>query len=225
MELSAFGDHEVWPDQDLVGVSADLDEALVLDAYTQGVFPMPLEDGVVGWFSPMERGVLPLQRLRVTRSLRQSARRYRTSVDADFDAVIHRCADPTREHGWIDDRVIEVYGALHRRGLVHSVEVWDAEDRLVGGLYGLSVGGLFAGESMFHDPEHGRDASKVALLRLVELLGADGRERLLDVQWRTPHLDSLGVQGWDRSCYLRRLEEALRMPEPDWSALRGGRDG
>ncbi|MVA74805.1 leucyl/phenylalanyl-tRNA--protein transferase [Auraticoccus sp. F435] len=216
MELSAFGDSEVWPRQDLIGVSAELDETLVVEAYTCGVFPMPLEEGVIGWFAPMERGVLPLASLRVTRSMRQSQRRYRTTVDVDFDAVVHRCADPTRPYGWIDDRIIEVYTGLHERGLVHSVEVWDEQDRLVGGLYGVSMGGLFAGESMFHDPEHGRDASKVALMRLVRLLSADGRDRLLDVQWRTPHLDSLGAVGLDRARYLRRLAEALAMPEPDW---------
>lgn len=127
MELSAFGDAEVWPKQDLIGVSAELDETLVLEAYAGGVFPMPLEDGVIGWFAPLERGVLPLDRLRVTRSMRKSAHRYRTTVDRDFDTVIHRCADPDREFGWIDRRIIEVYTALHERGVVHSVEVWDAE--------------------------------------------------------------------------------------------------
>ncbi|SDD17340.1 leucyl/phenylalanyl-tRNA--protein transferase [Auraticoccus monumenti] len=216
MELSAFGDAEVWPRQDLIGVSSQLDEALVLEAYVRGVFPMPLEDGVVGWFAPMERGVLPLTGLRVTRSMRQSAKRYRTTVDADFDAVIHRCADPARDFGWIDDRIIEVYTSLHRAGVAHSVEVWDAEERMVGGLYGIGVGGLFAGESMFHDTEHGRDASKVALMSLVGLLSADGRPRLLDVQWRTPHLDSLGVVGVDRRTYQRWLARALELPAPDW---------
>ncbi|RCK68420.1 leucyl/phenylalanyl-tRNA--protein transferase [Desertihabitans brevis] len=218
MELSTFGDDEVWPRQDLIGVSAELDETLVVEAYTRGVFPMPLEDGVVGWFSPMERAVIPLDGLRVTRSMRKSARRYRVTVDRDFEGVIGGCADPSRDYGWIDERIMAVYGSLHQRGLVHSVEVWDAGDRLVGGLYGLALGGLFAGESMFHHPELGRDASKVALMHLVQRLSADGAERLLDVQWRTPHLDSLGAVGVSRAGYLRRLHAALKAPPADWSS-------
>lgn len=212
MEHSAFSDPEVWPRQDLVALSAELEPDLVVAAYRHGVFPMPLETGMVGWFSPLERAIIPVDGLRVTRSLRRSAAHYRVSVDEDFAGVLAGCGDPARPFGWIDDAVVEVYGDLHTQGLVHSVEVW-ADDDLVGGLYGVAIGGLFAGESMFHHPERGRDASKVALLALIGMLD-DGRERLLDVQWRTPHLDSLGAIGISRQSYLGRLQRAVAQPEP-----------
>ena len=130
------------------------------------------------------------------------------------------CADPRRPFGWIDEDIRRVYLELHRSGYVHSVETWDSSGRLVGGLYGISLGGLFAGESMFHDPELGRDASKVALLRLVQLLN-DGhsQERVIDTQWLTPHLASLGVIEIDRNDYLELIEEALEVPEPAWPSV------
>ncbi len=229
MKLSGvFGPERTWPRQDLIALSSEFDAGLVAEAYRAGVFPMPLVDAglppdTMGWWSPMHRGVLALDDLRVTRSLRQSAKRYRVTVDAAFDEVIRRCADPRRPSGWIDQAVRAVYTDLHRAGLVHSVEAWTPDGTLAGGLYGVSVGGLFAGESMFHDPVVGRDASKVALLGLVELLddGIDGR--LLDVQWVTGHLASLGAVEIDRADYLRLLSEALDLPAPDWGGLvRGG---
>nr|WP_035758830.1 leucyl/phenylalanyl-tRNA--protein transferase [Granulicoccus phenolivorans] len=211
-------DPDTWPDQDLVFGSEQMDPPAVLEAYRLGLFPMPLDEyGFVGWFSPMERGILPLDGLRVTRSLRKMIKRYRVSVDQDFRGVVQGCADPHREGRWIDTEVTEVYTALHEAGYAHSVEVWNADDVLVGGLYGISVGGLFAGESMFHHPELGRDASKVALVTLVELLRASGPEgRLLDVQWQTDHLASLGVIEVTRADYLDLLEEALTVPPPCW---------
>jgi leucyl/phenylalanyl-tRNA--protein transferase len=127
--------------------------------------------------------------------------------------VIDACADPRRPAGWIDPSIRSAYAELHRLGWVHSVEAW-CEDRLVGGLYGVSIGGLFAGESMFHRET---DASKVALLGLVEMMRADpGEPRLLDVQWQTPHLASLGVVQVPRREYLARLPEAVAaaVPEP-----------
>ena len=114
-----------------------------------------------------------------------------------------------------------VFTALHRRGIVHSVETWTPEGRLAGGLFGVSLGGLFAGESMFHDPEIGLDASKVALLRLARTMRRDrAAERLIDVQWRTDHLASLGVIEIDRDEYLAAVDESLGVPGPDWAAER-----
>src|SRR5690606_33400447 len=140
----------------------------------------------------------------VSRSLRQSCKRYEIRFDTAFESVIAACADPRRPNGWIDQRIIEAYRRLHALGWVHTVEAWDADGRLAGGLYGVAIGAFFAGESMFH---RARDASKVALVALVDLLrsGPDADRALLDVQWRTEHLASLGVEELPRSNYLRRL--------------------
>lgn len=211
---SPFGDPSSWPEDDLVGVSAEFDEGLALAGYAAGLFPMPVRPGLMGWWSPLRRGVLPLDGLRVTRSLRKMLPRYEVRMDTAFDAVLAACADPRRPGGWIDEDIARVYRGLHRRGMAHSVESW-ADGRLVGGLYGVALGGLFAGESMFHDPAAGRDASKVALVALVELLRAAGpADRVLDVQWRTEHLASLGVVEVDRVDYLARLPAALARPSP-----------
>lgn len=224
MRLSGvFGPPESWPDQDLIAISDEFDPNLVVEAYLAGVFPMPLDGSAVlneamGWWSPVHRGILPLDDLRVTRSLRKSARRYRVTVNTAFEDVLSRCADPERPSGWIDDRIATVYRALHGLGVVHSVEAWTPEGDLAGGLYGVSLGGLFAGESMFHDPRIGRDASKVALLGLCRILGTRPGVRLLDVQWVTDHLASLGAVEIDRVDYLRLLSEALDAPLPAWKA-------
>lgn len=213
-----FNDPASWPDEDLIAATRSLNPMLIVSAYRRGLFPMPIEQGVIGWFSPVRRGILPLGGLRVTRSLRKSAKRYVLTVDTAFAEVLDRCGDPRRAYGWIDDSIRTQYGELHRRGIAHSVEARDASGRLVGGLYGVGIGGLFAGESMFHDPEFGRDASKAALIGLVELLSRGGTAgRLLDVQWRTDHLASLGVIEIPRADYLRRLGQALTLPEPEWS--------
>lgn len=200
--------------EDLIGVGADLTVETLYEAYSTGIFPMGIgEHGAepMGWWCPDPRGVLRLGELRVSRSLRQSARRVRTSVDTAFSDVIRACADPGRDGRWITPTMIRAYEALHDAGWAHSVEVWD-DDRLVGGLYGVAIGGLFAGESMFHEQ---RDASKVALLALHELLAADGdARRIVDVQWRTDHLATLGVTEVPRRDYLRLLDEALRAPLP-----------
>ncbi|TNM42047.1 leucyl/phenylalanyl-tRNA--protein transferase, partial [Nocardioides albidus] len=178
---------------DLVAVGADLAPGTLLAAYRGGLFPMP-EGRSIGWWCPAHRGVLFLDELRVSRSLRRSARDFEVRVDTAFDEVVAACADPRRPHGWIDGRIARAYGDLHRLGWAHSVETWQ-DGRLVGGLYGVAIGGLFAGESMFH---HVTDASKVALLGLVEGLrrDADGAagNRLIDVQWATRHLTGLGVR-------------------------------
>ena len=165
----------------------------------------------MAWWSPEERGVLPLSALRVTRSMRQSARHFEVRVDTAFEEVVADCADPSRSGGWIDDEIVTAYSELHRAGWAHSVETW-RDGKLVGGLYGVAIGGLFAGESMF---ARERDASKVALMGLVELLSdtyAD--QRLLDTQWQTAHLASLGVQKVARPDYLERLVTALTLPLP-----------
>jgi leucyl/phenylalanyl-tRNA---protein transferase len=220
--LNVFGPPQEWPDQDLIAFSTTIDPRLVLDAYRSGVFPMPLEHATfdhTGWWSPTRRGVLPLDALRVTRSLRKSAKHYTTTVDVAFTDVLAACADPARPFGWIDAEIRRIYTELHQVGYCHSVETWDADGLLVGGLYGLSLGGLFAGESMFHDERRGRDASKVALMRLVELLSDDyGEARIIDTQWQTPHLASLGVIEIDRSDYLELLDDTLAVPEPPWPA-------
>ncbi|MGN6723673.1 MAG: leucyl/phenylalanyl-tRNA--protein transferase, partial [Marmoricola sp.] len=159
--------------EDLVAVGADLEPGTILAAYRLGLFPMPVED-TVGWWSPCRRGVLELADLKVSRSLAQSVRRYEIRVDTAFDDVILGCADPRRDGGWIDDDIVAAYRRLHDLGWAHSVETW-YDGELVGGLYGLAIGGLFAGESMF---SHRRDASKVALVGLVDLL-RDGEDRLI----------------------------------------------
>lgn len=215
-----FGPEESWPDQDLIAFTDDLDHRLLLLAYRSGVFPMPLHESgfseVMGWWSPMERGIIPPDGLVVSRSMRKSARRYCTTVDHRFDEVLARCADPSRPHGWIDDSIAEAYTLLHGMGVAHSVETWDDTGGLVGGLYGVSIGGLFAGESMFHDQLRGTDASKVALIRLVQLLDSSGEESLLDVQWVTPHLARLGAVEVTRVDYLGLLADVLGRSGVDW---------
>ena len=200
-----------WPRHDLVALGADLEPGTVLAAYRAGLFPMPAPTGDVGWWSPVERAVLPLDGMRVTRSLRRSARRFEIRVDTAFAEVLDACADPRRPDGWIDDDVRAGYTRLHELGWVHSVEAW-RDGRLAGGLYGVAIGGLFAGESMFHRET---DASKVALLGLVDLLTVEhAGDRLLDVQWATDHLVSLGVVELSRSDYLARLRRSLELPLP-----------
>ena len=204
-------------DDELVGIGADLAPATLVAAYRAGLFPMGLgEHGAppIGWFRPDPRGVLPLDGLRVSRSLRKACAHYEVRVDTDFTAVVRACADPSRDGRWITEDVVEAYTRLHRLGHAHSVEAW-SDGRLVGGLYGVSIGGLFAGESMFHDPERGRDASKAALVHLVGLLRADGDDRrLLDVQWRTDHLATLGVLDVAAEDYAVLLARALQAPAP-----------
>jgi leucyl/phenylalanyl-tRNA--protein transferase len=211
------------PGEDLVGAGADLEPGTLLAAYRCGLFPMGLGRhgrGPIGWWSPDPRGVLPLDGLHVSRSLRRARGRFELRVNTAFDDVVAACADPSRPGRWITPRVAEAYRRLHALGWAHSVECWSEQDgveQLAGGLYGIAVGGLFAGESMFHRET---DASKVALAGLVDLLGggdrSDGtaRDRLLDVQWRTEHLGSLGVVEISRPEYLRRLELALTLPLP-----------
>ena len=202
------------PQEDLVGVGADLEPGTLLKAYRAGLFPMGLGHhgrGPIGWWSPDPRGVLLPGHLKVSRSLRRACRRFEVRVDTAFTDVMRACADPSRDGRWITPAIIRAYTALHELGWAHSVETW-RDGELVGGLYGLAIGGLFAGESMFH---HATDASKVALVALAERVFADGDPcRLIDVQWSTPHLASLGITEVPRGDYLGRLGRALALPLP-----------
>ncbi|HEX7167268.1 MAG TPA: leucyl/phenylalanyl-tRNA--protein transferase [Acidimicrobiales bacterium] len=209
-------------DGDLVIVGADLEPGTILAAYRKGLFPMPLATpGIgrrggarsqLGWWSPDPRGILPLDGLVVTKSLRRSLRRFEIRVDTAFDEVVVACADPRRTGAWITDEVRAAYRRLHDLGWAHSVEAWSLDDgSLAGGLYGLNVGGLFAGESMFHRVT---DASKVALVALVELLRTDGTDRLLDVQWVTDHLATLGAIPIRRDAYLALLANNIHRSPP-----------
>jgi leucyl/phenylalanyl-tRNA--protein transferase len=201
----------------VVGIGADLEPGTLLAAYRSGLFPMPAGRRRLAWWSPDPRGILPVDGLPVSRSLRKSCARFEVRVDTVFGEVVEACADPRRPHGWITKDIRHAYEKLHRLGWAHSVETW-WEGRLVGGLYGVAVGGLFAGESMFHRET---DASKVALVALVGLLDPHP-DTLLDVQWTTPHLRSLGAVDVPRSEYLRRLALALRRPLPAAFAGRPG---
>lgn len=201
---------------EVVGVGADLEPGTLLAAYRSGVFPMPVRPGLMAWWSPDPRGVLPLEGLKVSRSLRRSCRRFALRVNTAFEDVIARCGGADRRGAWIDRDIAAAYTRLHHWGWAHSVEAWDEYGRLAGGLYGVAIGGFFAGESMFHRQA---DASKVALVGLVELLRAAGA-RLLDVQWATPHLTTLGAVAISRREYLARLQDAVLLPQP---AVFGGR--
>lgn len=205
----------------LVALGADLEPGTLLAAYRCGLFPMPVDrplrrDPVLAWWSPDPRTVIPLDGLRVPRSLRRSRRRFEIRVDTAFGQVVRGCADPHRSGGWISSEIGSAYGRLHELGWAHSVESWTPDGRLAGGLYGVAIGGLFAGESMYHERRPwARDASKVALVGLVELLRADGEpDRLLDVQWMTPHLERLGALPIPRATYLDRLTATLALPLP-----------
>ena len=184
---------------------------LLVSAYASGWFPMASE-GQIRWYSPDPRGILPLDALHIPRRLARVVRagRFRIEIDRAFVDVMRACADDERDREdpgtWIDDEIIESYTALHEAGIAHSVEAW-IDDRLVGGLYGVALGGAFFGESMFH---HETDASKVALVALVERLRSRGY-RLLDTQWVTPHLEQFGAVEIPRKDYLRRLELSLRL--------------
>lgn len=191
---------------DLWAVGADLEPGTLLAAYRLGLFPMPVGRRI-GWFSPAQRSVVPLHELRPSRSVRRASRRFELRVDTSFHDVVAGCARPGEPGSWIDARIATAYQRLHALGWAHSVEAWDA-DGLAGGLYGVEVGGLFAAESMFHART---DASKAAFAGLVERLssGADAEHRVLDVQWSTPHLASLGAVEVTRTEYRRRLGVAL----------------
>ena len=187
---------------ELIGFGADLAPATLVDAYRRGIFPWPHEDTPLPWFSPDPRGVITAASLHRSRSLRRTLRRsgWTTTVDADLPGVVAACADRADEGTWLTPAMRAAYRRLHELGWVHSVEVWDGR-RLVGGIYGVQVGAVFTGESMFHRVT---DASKVALVDLLDRFTAAGGA-LLDVQLVTPHLASLGAVAVPREVFLADL--------------------
>ena len=204
---------ELADDTEIAGVGADLEPGTLLAAYRSGLFPMRVgRGGPVAWWSPDPRGVLPLDAFRESRSLRRSRRRFEITIDHAFEDVMWACSEPHRPHGWIDDDFVDAYTTLRRLGWAHSIEAWSTDDGPAGGVYGVAIGGLFAAESMFHRVT---DAGKAALAELVDLL-RDGGASLLDVQWTTPHLASLGAVDVPRAKYLELLAEALGRPGPRW---------
>jgi leucyl/phenylalanyl-tRNA--protein transferase len=197
----------------------DITPEVLLKAYSCGIFPMAesADDPALYWIEPERRGIIPLDRFHVPNRLARTVRsdRYKVSVDRDFDAVINGCAEsqPGRARTWINVRIRNLYRKLYERGDCHTVEVYDGEE-LIGGLYGVSLGRTFFGESMFH---HARDASKIALVHLVARLRA-GRYRLLDTQFVTDHLRTFGAVEVSRPVYHKLLDAAL-IGEADFGAL------
>jgi len=194
---------------------------LIVRAYRAGIFPMAedAEDEDLFWVSPEMRGIMPLDGFHASKSLRKAMRKsgWTVKVDSDWHGIIEGCATvgEDRDNTWINQTIRAVYGALFERGVTHTVEVWDGDD-LVGGLYGLAIGGAFFGESMFH---RRTDASKMAMAHLVERLNVGGFV-LLDTQFITPHLASLGGIEIPRAEYEDRLGQALVL-DGDWGAWDG----
>ena len=190
-----------------------LDPRMVINAYSQGIFPMADHDGTIHWYAPETRAILEHEDLHISRSLRATLRKgiYEVRMDTAFEAVMRLCGD--REETWINEDFIATYTYLHYAGLAHSVEAWK-DGVLAGGLYGVSLRGAFMGESMF---SRGTDASKVCLVALVEHLKTRGYV-LHDTQFLTPHLESLGVTEIPREVYERRLREALQL-QCSWETL------
>jgi leucyl/phenylalanyl-tRNA---protein transferase len=216
---SRFPDPRHGPGDEPLAWGGDLEPETLLDAYTHGIFPWPDDHGRLWWWSPDPRAVIPLDGLRISRSLRATLRagRFTCTQDQAFGAVVAGCADRAGEGTWILPAMAAAYERLHARGVAHSVEVWDTQRTLVGGLYGLALGSAFMGESMFH---RARDASKIALVHLVGRLRVWGFT-LLDAQLPTPHLASLGAVEISRDDYLDRLAAALR-DGARWAGDRGG---
>jgi len=183
-----------------------IDPEVLLQGYRFGVFPMAMDDGEIEWFSPDPRAILPLKEFHVPQTLERVARKktFEIRVNVSFTEVMRECAK--RPETWINGEIIDSYAHLHQLGCAHSVEAWQ-DGALAGGLYGVSIGGAFFGESMFH---HVRDASKIALLGLVERL-RERRFLLLDTQWLTPHLVKFGAIEIPRSQYLHLLNQAVNL--------------
>lgn len=200
----------VWPK--LTEFGSNWEPETLLSAYRVGLFPMPYEiDGMesaIGWWSPFSRAVFYPGQIYISTSLKSATKKFNVTVNQDFEAVIRACGNPERESGWINEDVVSAFITLHQMGVAHSIEVWDGTGALVGGLYGLELGGVFAGESMFHIT---KNASKVALAHLGDLLN-DGRGRIIDTQWMTKHLESMGAKPIERGEYCRLLPDLLDIP-------------
>ena len=193
---------------DVVTFGTPLTEVTVAEAYRKGIFPWYMRNVPLPWYCPEQRAVLDFDELKISRSLAKSKRqgRFVFTIDNDFDAVIRACAKvkrPDQGGTWITADFVRVYGALHRQGIAHSVEAWDHDGRLVGGLYGVDAGGVFCGESMFHFESN---ASKLALLFLIDHLKKRGAA-WLDAQVMTPHLEFLGAKEIDRRKFLDKLHQ------------------
>jgi leucyl/phenylalanyl-tRNA---protein transferase len=187
-----------------------LDPEILLDAYCRGVFPMADHDGQIRWYTADPRGIIPLNAFHVPGSLAQFMRSrgypFKVRINHDFERTMRACMDVRREGTWINRELIRAYIRLHEMGFAHSVETWEGS-AMVGGLYGVAIGGAFFGESMFH---HARDASKVALVHLVGRLNERGFV-LLDTQAATPHLERFGCVEVPAQEYLRRLDPAIAL--------------
>jgi len=207
---SRFPDPRSAPADGPLAWGGDLAPETLLDAYRHGIFPWPAPDGTVYWWSPDPRAVLPLGSMHVSRSLRQTIRSgcFRCTADTSFGEVVAACGQGRPGGTWITPEMALAYGRLHDLGHAHSIEVWDADDRLVGGLYGVAVGACFSGESMFH---RATDASKVALVELDRRLAERGF-LLLDAQLPTDHLASMGAVTVSRRRFLRMLRGAVDVP-------------
>ena len=188
-----------WPKLTEYGTSLSPD--VLRTAYRRGLFPMPLDSSdprsALGWWSPSERAYFVTDQIRISKSLKASMKKFRITHDKAFRRVVEQCGNPDRDGAWINQQIVDAFCDLHAEGDAHSVEVWNARGDLVGGLYGVEFGSIFAGESMFHLE---RDASKAALVYLAELL-TDATPRIIDTQWMTPHLASLGAKSMDRTKY------------------------
>ncbi|MGB3186663.1 MAG: leucyl/phenylalanyl-tRNA--protein transferase [Ornithinimicrobium sp.] len=213
------------PGQDLVAVGADLEPGTLLAGYRSGLFPMGVGEGgrdPLGWWSPDPRGVIGPGDVHVSRSLSRAMRRFEVRIDTNLEGVMAGCADLRRAGGWITPDLLRAYRRLHRLGYVHSVEIFQ-DEVLVGGLFGIAIGGLFAGESMFR---RRTDASKAALVALVRHLEASGdmassapdARWLIDVQWCTEHLARMGAREVGREQYLKGLP-ALTAGHHRWPPL------
>lgn len=187
----------------------ELTPFLIRAAYEQGAFPMTVEDGSIEWFQPYRRALFPIEGIRVSRSLAKTLRRgvFELRFDTSFDAVMRACLRP--DDNWISEPFFRAYGQIHREGWGHCSEVW-ANGELVGGVYGIAIGGCFCAESMFH---RARDASKIALWGLVERCRSEGFA-MFDAQVMNPHLASLGAYEIPHSEYMKALSGALEMKIP-----------
>lgn len=199
----------------LIGFGADLSPATLIHAYQSGIFPWFNEDEPIAWWSPPVRAVFKPDIFKASRSLRRSVRRgnWRFGFNQNFESVIQRCADTRFYAGtWITEQMIEAYTELHRLGFAHSFEVYNAVDELIGGIYGIKIGKVFCGESMFH---HVTDASKASFWFLIECCHQSGIE-LIDAQLENPHLMSLGALLIPKADFLQQLN-LLKTQLVDWS--------